>query len=878
MAGIWLDNKKNPPAPNPYTNSAAIQGDSSYIGGIGVLASYGPYTVINSGTITAGASTVGAVVLLLGGAVTNQTGGVITGGLIGVDVEGAGPIVNYAMISGNYGVVARSSGYVSNAMTGTISGATDGIFVGQPNYNPPIYGGGSTGKVVNKGMVTATGSASLANGVVLNVAGAYVNNSGTIIGASTLATRTGIGVAENYGGTMVNSGMLRGGSSGFSAGGNPAHAGPATVTNTNSGTIIGSTYGVRLLAGGSIQNNGSIGSNIVYAIFLKIGGTVNNTGIINGGSVGIQSNAAATVTNTSVIHPTGQYGAGLIIAGGTVSNQSGGTILGNGNGIVASATTPSTIVNGGTIGSTAPRQLDYGITVNSGADMITNLGTGLIYGPGAGVFLRGGTLLNQGTIRSQGRATDGFGVRVFGASSITNASGATISGTTAGLALTSSSQSVIVNRGLITSAGAAVKLTASSQTSFVNYGTINGVGVSAQGVALSFFAGIVTNAPGGYINGGAYGLIDFGAPMTLVNAGTIGGGTKAVRLATGSGNLLQVVPGAVFKGNVDGGNVVGGGFQSTIQLLAGPTAGSLPGLGGAIYNFATITFAPGASWGVTGSSGGFTGGETFSGFAPGDSLQINGVTNETVAGFSANTLTLTGGATLDIIIPGNFDPSQFQVKNVGVNSVSVTVSCFAPETRIRMASGDEVPIMALRPGMRALTANGEAAEIVWVGRRFIDCRRHPRPELVCPVRVRAGAFGPGVPARDLRLSPDHAVFAHGVLIPVRCLINGVTIARESVDTITWFHLELPEHDIILAEGLPVESYLDTNDRADFNGSGTVRALFPAFAARRWEMAARAPLVMIGPEVGAVCDELAQFGGFATPAAGGGIRKSRTRHG
>jgi hypothetical protein len=186
MAGIWLDNKKNPPASNPHSNSAAIQGDSSYIGGIGVLASYGPYTVINSGTISTGASTVGAIVLLAGGSVTNQTSGAITGGLMGVDDEGSGPIVHYAMISGNYRVVARASGYVSNAMTGTISGASDGIFVGQQNYNPPIHGGGSTGKVVNKGMVTATGSASLANGVVRNVAAAYVNNSGTIIGSSNL--------------------------------------------------------------------------------------------------------------------------------------------------------------------------------------------------------------------------------------------------------------------------------------------------------------------------------------------------------------------------------------------------------------------------------------------------------------------------------------------------------------------------------------------------------------------------------------------------------------------------------------------------------------------------------------------------------------------
>jgi len=35
-----------------------------------------------------------------------------------------------------------------------------------------------------------------------------------------------------------------------------------------------------------------------------------------------------------------------------------------------------------------------------------------------------------------------------------------------------------------------------------------------------------------------------------------------------------------------------------------------------------------------------------------------------------------------------------------------------------------------------------------------------------------------LPARDLLLSPDHAVFIDGVLIPVRYLINGSTIVQE----------------------------------------------------------------------------------------------------
>ena len=71
--------------------------------------------------------------------------------------------------------------------------------------------------------------------------------------------------------------------------------------------------------------------------------------------------------------------------------------------------------------------------------------------------------------------------------------------------------------------------------------------------------------------------------------------------------------------------------------------------------------------------------------------------------------------------------------------------------------------------------------------------------------------------RDLVLSPDHAVFADGVLVPVRHLVNGMTVVQQHVAALSYFHVELTAHAAIVAEGLPCESYLDTGNRAAFDG-------------------------------------------------------------
>ena len=194
-----------------------------------------------------------------------------------------------------------------------------------------------------------------------------------------------------------------------------------------------------------------------------------------------------------------------------------------------------------------------------------------------------------------------------------------------------------------------------------------------------------------------------------------------------------------------------------------------------------------------------------------------------------------------------------------MNVLGYCLSCFVTGTRIATLRG-EVAVEDLREGDLVMSRFGGAVPVRWIGHRRLDCRRHPRKQDVWPVRVTAGAFGPGRPRRDLRLSPDHAVFVEGVLIPIRYLINDATIIQEPAGELTYWHVELPLHDVLLAEGLACESYLDTGNRGAFDNGSAPTVLHPDFALRVWEAESCAPLALEGAELVATRSALLERAG------------------
>jgi hypothetical protein len=163
------------------------------------------------------------------------------------------------------------------------------------------------------------------------------------------------------------------------------------------------------------------------------------------------------------------------------------------------------------------------------------------------------------------------------------------------------------------------------------------------------------------------------------------------------------------------------------------------------------------------------------------------------------------------------------------------VVCFAEGTRIVTPNGEDA-VENLRAGDMVLAMrDGQAGfePLRWVG--FMDVavpRNAAMAAKSAPILIKAGAIAPGMPARDLRVSPDHAMEVDGHLIPAKHLVNGSSIIQEVwCRRVRYFHLELEAHGLLLSEGTWSESYLDDENRHAFNNAA-LTGLFLDFEAGR----------------------------------------------
>jgi hypothetical protein len=171
-------------------------------------------------------------------------------------------------------------------------------------------------------------------------------------------------------------------------------------------------------------------------------------------------------------------------------------------------------------------------------------------------------------------------------------------------------------------------------------------------------------------------------------------------------------------------------------------------------------------------------------------------------------------------------------------TINGDMPCFARGTRLLTLNGYR-PVEFFAPGDPIITLDGATRAVRWIGRRTLDLALDPR---ATPVTFAAGALGVGIPARPVKLSPLHGVFLAGVLVPAMHLVNGATITQNQTCAATYYHVELDRHDVILADGMAAETYLDTGNRG---------ALYQERGRRGTCRISCAPVVTTGPCLAAI---------------------------
>lgn len=420
--------------------------------------------------------------------------------------------------------------------------------------------------------------------------------------------------------------------------------------------------------------------------------------------------------------------------------------------------------------------------------------------------------------------------------------------------------------------------------------TLDISGATLRGIALG--AGTVTGAPATIINPPAGSAVTLNAATTkldLSNGATLDATVTAG--STAASDLIQLANGGTVTfaatttvtANVPGSTVTITGLDSTLvnngnivvdgaDLLAGITLdgdGQITLSNGATFSLAgladtanaTITFTSGDITVVLPGTGSL--GITLAGLLPGDRIDFANVSAIRSGPFGGTTAATASGGVLFV------QGASGDKVNVGLGSIGsdiyftatadsfghvlVDVNCFVAGTRIATPFG-MAPVETLRPGDPVRLADGAVVPVRWVGRSEIDLARHPQPSRAAPIRIRAGALADGVPSRDLLVSPEHALLLDGALTPALRLANGATIARDDGFTrVSYWHVELDRHGILLAEGAAAESYLDTGNRGRFAGEAGARPLFADFtmapdpkALAIWEQRGAAPLRLDAP--------------------------------
>ncbi len=158
-------------------------------------------------------------------------------------------------------------------------------------------------------------------------------------------------------------------------------------------------------------------------------------------------------------------------------------------------------------------------------------------------------------------------------------------------------------------------------------------------------------------------------------------------------------------------------------------------------------------------------------------------------------------ATIQALDTGQTITEVFTVTSTrGTTTVTITIEgqdeppCFVEGTLIETTLGPK-PIETLKPWDCILTRDNGAQALRWIGAAKVDLDQAADPSALAPIRITKDAIAPGIPDRDLLLSPQHRILLQGgeverlfgedeVFCSAKQLVNGTTIRREPSTEVT----------------------------------------------------------------------------------------------
>jgi hypothetical protein len=653
---------------------------------------------------------------------------------------------------------------------------------------------------------------------------------------------------------------------------------PGTSGNWNSATnwtgLVGASYPGQVTA--DVVTIGS--SNSAFVVTFNVPTATLSSLTVEGGNGGSQVTTLRMtagdrltilggVTLLKKGSPAAIDGAGIISVGGAISfaggptegtitagtDTTGGVLALTGTGFV---TSPFVFA----IGTAAPSTLEFdlaGGVVTPNTITINNVNQTLEIGPLGSLSIGATQNVTNGTIlMAGGNLIDASGISLGNGSSNGSLSGfgtvaanLTRSGSGTADTITASGGTLDLTGTFGAGLVAAISAGSASDLKFDNVVTLSAaIAITSVNQTLEIGrAGVLTiaadqNVTLGTIKQDGGTFVDLGAGGISFGTGSSSGSLSGLglvvadrlaRSGSGTANTITATGGKLTLFTTIGNNSglvfnIGNSPASSLQLDIAPGTGNTFTFLGSAGNLALVGFetfndtVAGLNVGSTGTPTNFV-----------DILGTNvTVTSGGTGTSTGGTVTLSNGDTFNLTDITNISGTWHVLTTpdgAGGTDVFLSTVCFAAGTHILTATGERA-IESLLQGDIVLTlSDGElnAQPVNWVGRRRIDLTAHPRPETVAPVRIQSGAFADNVPHSDLLISPDHAIFVDGTLICARQLVNGTTIRQEKGWTVVnYYHVELDEHAILLAEGLPAESYLDTGNRGFFSNSGEPLVLHP----------------------------------------------------